>query len=136
MQIWWLRRATFFRFFVLRLHCQPSYTFSGAFVNNAICNPRRVVGLSGRSVNQLTSGASVRPENDITYSTGNVGQKVCVNFYETVPLQRYTAFRNRACALLVRFRAHARVAPRVLHFTLNAGECTRKIRSTYNITYM
>ena len=39
----------------------------------------------------LTSGASVRPEHDITYSTGNNGQIICVDFSETAPLQRYTS---------------------------------------------
>ena len=39
----------------------------------------------------LTSGASVRPENSVTYSTGNEGQKICGYFSETAPLQRYTA---------------------------------------------
>ena len=38
----------------------------------------------------LTSEASVRPENDITYSMGNEGQNVCVDFSETTSLQRYT----------------------------------------------
>ena len=38
-----------------------------------------VVGLSVcLSVSQhLTSGASVRPENAVTYSTGDEGQKIC-----------------------------------------------------------
>ena len=39
----------------------------------------------------LTSGASVRPENTVTYSAGNGGQKICGFFSETTPLQRYTA---------------------------------------------
>ena len=39
----------------------------------------------------LTSGASVRPENSVTYSAGNEGQKNCGDFSETAPLQRYTA---------------------------------------------
>ena len=39
------------------------------------------------SVN-LTSGASVRPEYSITYSTDNEGQKVCGVFSEDAPLQR------------------------------------------------
>ena len=38
----------------------------------------------------LTSGASVRPENSVTYSMGNEGQKICGDFSETTPLQRYT----------------------------------------------
>ena len=44
------------------------------------------------SVNRdLTSGVSVCPENDIMYSMGNEGQKICVDFSETAPLPRYTA---------------------------------------------
>ena len=39
----------------------------------------------------LTSGASVRPENTVTYSVSNGGQIICGVFSETVPLQRYTA---------------------------------------------
>ena len=39
----------------------------------------------------LTSGASVRPENPVTYSTGNGSRKICGDFSETAPLQRYTA---------------------------------------------
>ena len=40
----------------------------------------------------LTSGASVLPENSVTYSAGNGGRKICGDFSETAPLQRYTAF--------------------------------------------
>ena len=36
----------------------------------------------------LTSGASVRPENAVTYSAGDEGQKICGVFSETAPLQR------------------------------------------------
>ena len=36
----------------------------------------------------LTSGASVRPENTVTYSAGNGGQKICGVFSDTAPLQR------------------------------------------------
>ena len=39
----------------------------------------------------LTSGASVRPENSVKYSAVNEGQKICGDFSETAPLQRYTA---------------------------------------------
>ena len=39
----------------------------------------------------LTSGASVRPENTVTYSAGNGGRNICGDFSKTVPLQRYTA---------------------------------------------
>ena len=36
----------------------------------------------------LTYGASVRPENAVTYSAGNEGQKICGVFSETAPLPR------------------------------------------------
>ena len=36
----------------------------------------------------LTSGASVRPENTVTYSAGNGGQNICGVFSETAPFQR------------------------------------------------
>ena len=36
----------------------------------------------------LTYGASVRPENAVTYSAGNKGQNICGIFSETAPLQR------------------------------------------------
>ena len=36
----------------------------------------------------LTYGASVRPENAVTYSAGNEGQNVCGVFSETALLQR------------------------------------------------
>ena len=39
----------------------------------------------------LTSGASVRPENNVTYSAGNGGRIICGDFSETAPLQRCTA---------------------------------------------
>ena len=35
----------------------------------------------------LTYGASVRPENAVTYSAGNEGQKICGVFFENAPLQ-------------------------------------------------
>ena len=64
--------------------------------SNFIINPRRacaarvtVVGSECLSVkSHLTYGASVRPENAVTYSTGNEGQKICGVFSETAPLQR------------------------------------------------
>ena len=36
----------------------------------------------------LASGASIRPENIVTYSAGNRGQTICGFFSETAPLQR------------------------------------------------
>ena len=50
-----------------------------------------VVGSVCVCVNQqLTSGASVLPENNTTYSMGNEGQRICVDFSEMAPLQRYS----------------------------------------------
>ena len=43
----------------------------------------------------LTSGASVRPENTVTYSAGNGGQKICGFFFETAPFKSYGVKRKR-----------------------------------------
>ena len=76
----------------------------------------------------LTSKASVRPENTVTYSAGDKGQKLCGFFSETSPLQRSStakhtygppfSCRKHACALHSTqiFKVRARTAPRVLHF--------------------
>ena len=57
------------------------------FINSRhACAVRVTVCLSNQ---HLTSGASVRPENDIMYSMGNQGQNICVCFSETTRLQRY-----------------------------------------------
>ena len=80
----------------------------------------------------LTSGASVHPENTVTYSAGNGGQNNCGVFSETTPLQRSSTVPLKACvwsAIFCGKRAHERaiarafsrvrahVAPRVLHFS-------------------
>ena len=73
----------------------------------------------------LTYGASVRPENAVTYSAGNEGQNICGVFSETAPLQRSSTpsvvrpcrpffhERVRACVFLV---SHD-TPPRVQHFS-------------------
>ena len=43
----------------------------------------------------LTSGASVRPENTVTYSAGNGDQKICGVFFETAPFKSYGVKRKR-----------------------------------------
>ena len=43
----------------------------------------------------LISGASVRPENTVTYSAGNGGQKICGVFFETAPFKSYGVKRKR-----------------------------------------
>ena len=42
----------------------------------------------------LTSGASVRPENTVTYPAGNGGQKICGVFFETAPFKSYGVKRK------------------------------------------
>ena len=43
----------------------------------------------------LTYGASVRPENAVTYSAGNEGQKICGDFPETTAFKSYAAKHKR-----------------------------------------
>ena len=81
-----------------KVHCNPGHT---------LINPRRAcaarvtvlgsvcvcVCVSVKS--NLTSGASVRPENTVTYSAGNGGQKICGVFFETAPFKSYGVKRKR-----------------------------------------
>ena len=83
-------------------------------VHIVIINPRRacaarvtVVGSVCLSVkSHLTSGASVRPENAVTYSAGNEGQKIWV-FSETAPLQRSSIPSLYGYIQSAIFKAHA-----------------------------
>ena len=59
----------------LGAHAQEGY---GSWVCVCVCVS---VCLSVKS--HLTSGASVRPENTVTYLAGNGGQKFCGVFFET-----------------------------------------------------
>ena len=43
----------------------------------------------------LTYGASVRPENAVTYSAGNEGQKICGDLPETTAFKSCTAKHER-----------------------------------------
>ena len=43
----------------------------------------------------LTSGAFVCPENAVTYSAGNGGQRICRVFFETAPFKCYGVKRKR-----------------------------------------
>ena len=47
------------------------------------------------SQSHLTYGASVRPENAVTYSAGNEGQNICVNLPETTAFKSYAAKQER-----------------------------------------
>ena len=47
-----------------------------------------VVGVCVSVKSHLTSGASVRPENTVTYSAGNEGQNIRGDFSEAAPMRR------------------------------------------------
>ena len=49
----------------------------------------------------LTYGASVRPENAVTYSEGNEGQKICGDFLETAAFKSNAAKHERKSQLLI-----------------------------------
>ena len=53
----------------------------------------------------LTSGASVCPENTVTYSAGNGGQKICGVFSENAPLQRSSTAPLKAICMVGHFPA-------------------------------
>ena len=49
----------------------------------------------------LTYGASVRPENAVTYSAGNEGRKICGDLPETTAFKSYAAKHERKSQLLI-----------------------------------
>ena len=49
----------------------------------------------------LTYGASVHPENAITYSAGKEGQKICGDLPETTAFKSYAAKHERKSQLLI-----------------------------------
>ena len=53
----------------------------------------------------LTSGATVHPENTVTYSAGNRGQKIGGFFSETAPLQRSSTAPLKAICTVGHFPA-------------------------------
>ena len=67
----------------------------------------------------LASGASVLPENSVTYSAGNGGRKICGVFSETAPFKSYgviclpvTAYEDTAATFRALFRRQS--LPKVL----------------------
>ena len=82
-------------------------------------------GSVGRSVRPyLTSGASVRPENDITYSTDKEGQNICSK------LLHWTSILETAHAHYLRFAStrgaegyYARLAASVDGAHARTGKC-------------
>ena len=89
----------------------------------------------------LTYGASVRPENAVTYSAGNEGQKICGVFSETAPLQRSsTPSVVRPCVQSAIFPcvflvyAHD-TPPRVQHFSAFHLNCNWVLHKMYCMLY-
>ena len=55
----------------------------------------------------LTSGASVCPQNTVTYSEGNGDQKILWSFSETTPLQRSNTRSTEGIRTVGRFPAES-----------------------------
>ena len=74
-----------------------------------LVNPRRacaarvtVVGFVCLSVClSLPYGASICPENAVTYSAGNEGQNICGDLLETTAFKSYAAKHERKSQLLI-----------------------------------
>ena len=49
----------------------------------------------------LTYGASVRPENAVTYSADNEGRKICGDFPETTAFKSYAANMSEKANMLI-----------------------------------
>ena len=70
----------------LGAHAQRGLQYLGLCVCLSVC-------LSVKS--HLTYGASVRPENAVTYSAGNEGQNICEDLPETTAFKSYAAKHER-----------------------------------------
>ena len=70
----------------LGAHAQRGLQYLGLSVCLCVC-------LSVKS--HLTYGASVRPENAVTYSAGNKGQKICGDLPETTAFKSCAAKHER-----------------------------------------
>ena len=68
---------------------------------------RRVICLCVSVKSHLTSGASVRPENTVTYSASNGGQNICGGFSETARLQRSSTAPLKAIRAVGHFPAES-----------------------------
>ena len=81
-----------------------------------------------------TSGASVRPENTVTYSAGNGGQKICGVFFETAPFKSYGVKRKRKSQLLIRSSLLWLTSDQVFLFDVQrstSGYCMREYKHAY-----
>ena len=79
----------------------------------------------------LTYGASVRPENAVTYSAGNEGQTICGDLPETTAFKSYAAKHERKSQY-----ANYSDLPAVgfLHLTHSEGpEGTQRLSTTFSL---
>ena len=94
--------------------------FGGAIIIN-----RRRAHAQGYNSCVADYGASVHPENAVTYSAGNGGQTICGGFSETAPLQRSNTPSLKAIRTVDHFpaeSAHAHYA--LIVRTWRPGFCT------------
>ena len=79
----------------------------------------------------ITSGASVRPENTVTYSASNGGQNICGGFFETAPFRSYSVKRKLKSQLLIR---SSLLCDQVFLFDVQqntSGYCMREYKHAY-----
>ena len=75
---------------------------------------------------KLTSGASVRPETSVTYSTGNEDQNICGDFSETALLRRSSTLPLKAIRSVGHFPAESVHA----HYSIKDDKYSRRGFST------
>ena len=103
----------------------PRVLHFSAFIGASVC-------LSVKS--HLTSGASVRPENTVTYSAGNGGQKVCGVFFEIAPFKSYGVKGSERANMLIRSSLLWLTSDRVFLFDVQrstSGYCMREYKHAY-----
>ena len=78
----------------------------------------------------LTPGASVRPENTVTYSAGNGDQKICGVFSETAPFNSYGVI----CLPVTSYEVLQRHIPRTFS-TVEPSKGPKKANNRLNTTW-
>ena len=79
----------------------------------------------------LTYGASVRPENAVTYSAGNEGQKICGDLPETTAFKSYAAKHERKSQYANFYDLPAVSFLRLTHS--EAPEATQRLSTTFSL---
>ena len=73
----------------------PYIVYEGLLAESAKNKYYVIIPCRTSSVSHLTYGASVRPENTVTYLAGNEGQNACGDLPETTVLKSYAAKHER-----------------------------------------